>query len=99
MIQADATSALAASVLVLNRQYVAVHVVNVRRAFALLCKELAEVIHLEDGQFANYDFNAWLEMCELRAEEKREHDDWIQSVRFQVQAPRVVRLYDYDRIP
>jgi len=28
--------------LVLNRLYMAVHVVNVRRAFGLLCRELAE---------------------------------------------------------
>ena len=34
------------SVLVLNRLYMAVHVVNVKRAIALLFRELAEVIDL-----------------------------------------------------
>ncbi len=59
------STALSSSVLVLNRLYMAVHVVNVRRAFGLLCRELAEVIHLEDGQFATYSFDSWREMSEL----------------------------------
>ena len=50
------TNALSSSVLVLNRFYMAVHVINVRRALGLLLRELAEVIHLEEGQYANYDF-------------------------------------------
>ena len=57
-------SGLNASVLVLNRHYMAVHVVNVRRAFGLLVNRLAEVIHIEDGQYANYDFDSWREMSE-----------------------------------
>ena len=40
---------LGASVLVLNRFYMAVHVINVRRAFGLLLRELAEVIHFKKG--------------------------------------------------
>ena len=47
-------SALNSSVLILNRQYMAIHVVGVRRAFGLLLSQLAEVIHIEDGQYANY---------------------------------------------
>src|SRR6188508_352057 len=39
---------LNASVLVLNRFYAAVHVINVRRAFCLLVRDLAEVIHFEE---------------------------------------------------
>lgn len=93
------TDPLSASVLVLNRLYMAVHVVGVRRAFALLCRELAEVVHLEDGQFANYDFDSWREISELNAEEKRPNDDWIRSVNFEIQVPRVIRLLFYERIP
>ena len=52
-------SALDASVLVLNKMFMAVHVISVRRAFCLLCKDLAEVVSLEDGQFATYDFASW----------------------------------------
>ncbi len=94
-----ASDTLSTSVLVLNRLYMAVHVVNVRRAFGLLFCRLAEVIHLEEGTFANYDFHAWREISELRAEMKQPHDDWIRAVNFEIQAPRVVRLLFYDRVP
>ncbi len=93
------TRALSANVLVLNRSYMAVHVVGVRRAFGLLYREMAEVVHVEDGYFANYDFESWCIMCELRVEERHDDEDWIRSVSFEVQVPRVIRLLDYDRIP
>ncbi|MEM1304364.1 MAG: HNH endonuclease [Planctomycetota bacterium] len=90
-----------ASVLVLNRQYMAIHVIDVRRAFRLLLRELAEVVHIEDGQYANYDFDSWREVSEFRAEfeEDDPHTDWVQSVNFSIQAPRVLRLLNYDRTP
>lgn len=92
-------SGLDSSVLVLNRLYLAVHVIGVRRAFGLLFRELAEVIHLEEGLFANYDFRSWLEMSELRAALKHPHDDWVRTVSFEVQVPRVIRLLRYERLP
>ncbi|QDT69851.1 HNH endonuclease [Planctomycetes bacterium MalM25] len=98
-------SALSSSVLVLNRQYMAIHVIDVRRAFGLLMRELAEVIHIEDGQYANYDFASWRDLSELRAaftEEdpaENEHVDWVQAINFQIQAPRILRLLHFDRVP
>ena len=94
-----ATEALSASVLVLNRFYMAVHVVSVRRAFALLCRELAEVVHIEEGQYANYNFDSWREISELKASFKTPQEDWIRSVNFEIQVPRVIRLLTYDRLP
>ena len=99
MIQGPAATALSSSVLVLNRFYMAVHVVNVRRALTLLFRELAEVIHLEEGQYANYDFDSWREISALKAAFKEPHDDWIQGVNFQLQVPRVIRLLFFDRVP
>jgi len=99
------SSSLGASVLVLNRLYMAIHVVGVRRAVGLLFRELAEVIHLEDGPrneekvFANYTFQSWREISELRADFKQPHEDWIRSVNFELQVPRVIRLLVYDRLP
>ncbi|HBI44940.1 MAG TPA: HNH endonuclease [Planctomycetales bacterium] len=93
-------SALDASVLVLNKLFMAVHVISVRRAFCLLFKELAEVVSLEDGQFATYNFATWREVSEYRAQYYRqEDDDWVRTVNTQIQAPRVIRLTSYDRMP
>jgi hypothetical protein len=41
---AGSYSALDSSVLVLNKTFVAVHIISVRRAFCLLFKDLAEVV-------------------------------------------------------
>lgn len=92
-------SALHASVLVLNRFYLAVHVVSVRRAFGLLYQEHAEVLDLDDGQYTNYDFATWLEFSELRGEAKRPADEWIRSVRFEILVPRIIRLLKFDKVP
>lgn len=92
-------TALQASVLVLNRLYLAIHIVNVRRAFGLLFREAAEVIHLEQGVFANHDFQSWREASESRAGLKQPHEDWIRAVSFEIQVPRVIRLLSFDRLP
>ncbi|HTN76648.1 MAG TPA: HNH endonuclease [Pirellulaceae bacterium] len=85
--------------LVLNRHYVAVHVITARRAISLVYREYAEIIHIEEGQYANYDFESWRAISELRALEKHYLDDWIQSVHFELQVPRVIRLLSYERVP
>ncbi len=90
---------LQTSVLVLNRLYLAIHIVNARRAFGLLFREAAEVIHLEEGTYANHDFRSWREASELRAAVKQPHDDWIRAVNFEIQVPRVIRLLSFDRLP
>lgn len=44
----DPNSALNSKVLVLNRMYAAIRVVSARRAFCLLMRDIAEVIHVEN---------------------------------------------------
>jgi 5-methylcytosine-specific restriction endonuclease McrA len=94
-------SALEASVLVLNKMFVAVHVISVRRAFCLLCKELAEVVAQDDGTFATYDFATWAELSAFKCANVVRHDDedWIKTATTEIQAPRVIRLTTYDRVP
>jgi 5-methylcytosine-specific restriction endonuclease McrA len=95
-----ASTALDASVLVLNKLFMAIHIISVRRAFCLLAKDLAEVVSLEDGQFATYDFQTWRELSEYRAQNfRQEEDDWVRTVSTEIQVPRVIRLIDYDRLP
>lgn len=91
--------AMSSSVLVLNRLYIAIRVVSVRRAMALLYRELAEVVSVQDGQYLSYDFGSWLEVSEARRRFEPEKHDWIRTVRFQIAVPRIVRLLFYDRLP
>ena len=85
----------------LNRNFQAVHVISVRRALCLLYKELAEVIHVDDGRYIAHDFASWQEFSELKSVlgEQDDVDDWIRAVRFELLVPRIVRLLKYDRLP
>src|SRR5262245_42139969 len=95
-----AAPALDASVLVLNKLFMAIHIISVRRAFCLLCKDLAEVVSQEDGQFTTYDFTTWREVSEYRAKHfRQEDDDWVRTSTSEIQVPRVIRLLGYDRLP
>jgi len=100
MPQPRPASALEASVLVLNKLFMAVHIISVRRAFCLLCKDLAEVISEEDGQFASYNFTTWRELSEYRARHfRKEDDDWVRTSHSEIQVPRVIRLLTYEKLP
>ena len=63
--------ALNANVLVLNKYYQAIRVINVKRAFSLLCREMAEVIHIEtdargQSKWQNLNFDSWQELSALK---------------------------------
>lgn len=90
---------LSASVLVLNRFFMAVRVVNIKRAFALLYKQVAEVVSVEDGSFATYDISTWLELSQMKETFEPERHEWIRTVRTSIAIPRVIRLLRFDRMP
>ena len=92
-------SAIGLNVLVLNRNYLAIRIVNVKRAFSLLCRELAEVVHIDRGQYLSYDFSEWCDLSELAKEFEPLAHDWIRTVRFDIAVPRIIRLAFYDRLP
>src|SRR3954469_8756809 len=98
------TFALNANVLVLNKFYQAIRVINVRRAFSLLCRELAEVVHIEtdakgQSKWQNFNFADWQELSALKAEFEPDGYDWIHTVRFQIAVPRIIRLLGYEKLP
>src|SRR5256885_5909052 len=85
------------NVLVLNKFYQAIRVINVRRVFSLLCRSLAEVIHIEtdargQSKWHNFDFLSWQELSQLKKEFEPEQHDWIHTVRFHIAVPRIIRL-------
>jgi len=90
---------LNAKVLVLNKLYMAMRVVSARRAFSMLAREMAEVIHVDNGQYVSYDFVSWAEISAIQAELERERHDWVRTVRMEIAVPKVIRLLGYDRLP
>lgn len=92
------TSGLNANVLVLNRLYMAVRVVSARRAFSLLFRQLAEVVNVEDGKYTSYDFDSWTELSVYHDQFTPDYD-WVRTVRMRIAVPKIIRLFDYDRLP
>lgn len=80
-------------------------VVSVRRAFTLLFKRddefrpVAEVIHVENGRYAAYDFEDWAELSAYKREFEPESHDWVRTVRFDIVVPRVVRVLSFSKLP
>lgn len=93
------SAGLTSKVLVLNKLYMAVRVISAKRAFCMLARELAEVVHVDDGQFQSYDFASWAEISELHAEYDREQHDWVRTVSLELAVPRVIRLLGYEKLP
>lgn len=91
-------SKLDSSVLVLNRYYVAIRIISVRRALTLLYRGCSEVITLENGQFAAYEFESWCELSRLQSIDKQPGEEYLQAVGFELQVPRITRLTRFDRM-
>jgi len=102
----DGASALDSKVLVLNRMYMAMRVISARRAFTLLFKDLAEVIHVEpaaaasgQSQYLTYNFTSWAEIADLQRRFEHDRHEWVRTVRSEIAIPRIIRLLGYDRLP
>lgn len=104
---AGSPDGLGSKVLVLNRAYVAMRIISARRAFCLLLREHAEVIHVDGvageggstGGFLNYDFATWAELSILQKQFEPDRFDWVKTPRIDIAVPRIIRLLGYDRLP
>jgi 5-methylcytosine-specific restriction endonuclease McrA len=96
-------SALNSHVLVLNKLWMAIRVVDARRAFTMLFKDLAEVIRVDDGSFAAYDFDNWADAsaaAHIATDSIAPQEyEWVQTVRMQIAVPKVIRLLGYEKLP
>lgn len=98
----QSSAALESSVLVLNKFFTAVHIVNAKRAFALLFKESAEVVSIDNGQYNSYNFSSWLDVSLYREEYGLSDDDdheWIKTFSLEIRVPKIIRLLIYDKLP
>jgi len=99
MISDQLKSALDCNVLVLNKHYMAIRIIRAKRAFSLLFRQLAEVVSLEQGAYAGYDFQSWCEVSDFKRHFEPDGQDWVSTVNFYIAVPRIIRLLFYDRLP
>jgi 5-methylcytosine-specific restriction endonuclease McrA len=93
------STSLDTKVLVLNRVYAAVRIVDARRAFTMLVKDIAEVVAIENGSYASYTFSSWADAAAFQREHERDLHDWVTTARFAIAVPKIIRLLGYDRFP
>lgn len=88
-------------VLKLNRNYQPIEIITAKEAFSLLWKDYAEVVTIENGNFANYTFSSWAEISELKEMlgDWAEYDEWVHTPSLILQVPRVIRCLNFNKIP
>jgi 5-methylcytosine-specific restriction endonuclease McrA len=92
-------TALDAKVLVLNKVYSAIRVVDAFKAFNLLIADKAEVIAVEHGKFVNYDLRSWRDAAEFQRTFEHDDHEWVTTPSIVIAVPKIVRLLGYDRVP
>jgi len=91
-------SALSQNVLLLNKDFGVLRVINAKKAFVLLCKGAAEAIEVEENKaFAGYDFDSWQDLSEYKDEFEPERYMWVATVSKRIVVPTVVRLLIYTK--
>jgi len=92
-------SVLNSNVLALNKHYMALRIISVRRAFCMLFSDLAQVISVEDGKYNTYDFDSWAEISQLKRQFEPGAHEWLRTIRFDLAVPRIIRVLTYDKLP
>lgn len=85
-------SVLDGAVLVLNKGWVPISIVTVRRAICMVICEHAQVVDAED--YSTYDFESWADLGKVFTD-----GEFILSPRHRIPVPHVILLQDYDKIP
>lgn len=84
------TAVLDLQALVLNRRWQPIRQTTVREAVTLLAKGSAEAV---SDDFQTHDFDSWARIA------ARPDRPVLRTVRLRIEAPMVVRLNGYDRLP
>ncbi len=81
---------LSTQVLVLNRNYLPVHITTVKRAFVMLYQDIARVV---DDQYRTYDFLTWADLS------VEAHHESVGLINRLIRVPRVILLNVFDHLP
>lgn len=79
--------------LVLNKSYLAIHVVSWEKAISLLFQNAAVAL---DENLQTYEFNDWVEFSKLV---KNNPKGFVNSATLRIAVPEVIKLIKYDQLP
>lgn len=84
---------MSSDVLILNRNFFAVHVASWQRAMTLLYRGHAHVI---DEQFNSYDFDEWTELSKMIEDSP---NGFVRTISLKIAIPEIIVLHYYDELP
>jgi 5-methylcytosine-specific restriction endonuclease McrA len=90
-------AALEQPVLVLNRLWQAVNVVGVRRAFSLVAREHAQVVHVSDDTYQTFSMMDWIDFSVHNP--SFDELEIVHTIRHPIRVPRVILLSVFDKLP
>lgn len=90
-------AALNDQVLVLNRAYVPVDVITVKKAISSSYKDIASIV---DSDYAEYHWEEWYELFSIPVEtEFEEETRYIKDKFYKIRTPEVIILNDFTAVP
>src|SRR5258708_14232316 len=84
---------MSADVLVLNRNFYAIHIANWQRALSLVYLDHARVV---DEEYRTYSFDDWRELSQLS---HNNPSGYVTTPTFRIAIPDVIALRNYDKLP
>ncbi len=88
---------LAQPVLVLNRLWQAVNVVGAKRAFSILSRGHAQVVHVSDEDYRVFSMLDWIDFSSTNP--SIDPSAVVHTVRHTIRVPRVILLSVFDKLP
>ena len=85
-------------VLVLNRNWQAVNIIGVRRAFGLLWQDHARVVNTFSGDFVPLTADEWLQYS-MRPGKPPPDAEYVRTIRSHIILPKILLLREFDRLP
>ncbi len=85
-------------VLVLNRNWQAVNIVGLRRAFSLLWQDHARVINTFTGDYTVHTAPEWLEYS-MASNPPPPQAEYVRTIRMHIILPKILLLREFDRLP
>lgn len=89
--------ALDQPVLVLNRLWQAVNIIGARRAFALLAREHAQVVHQTADNFRTFSLMDWVNFSTYNP--PVDELETVHTINRSIRLPRVILLTFFDKLP
>jgi 5-methylcytosine-specific restriction endonuclease McrA len=84
---------MSGDVLVLNRNFYAVHITHWQRALSLVYLDHARVV---DQEYRTYNFEDWRELSQMQTANPA---GFVKTPTFRIAIPEVITLRNYDRLP